>query len=206
MRRQGLIACFTATSAGLAAALLLTTGSASVAQSSALSATDARAPFSVLDRPARSGDRIPPGVRVQFEPVAAAKGLDLDAARALAPLGRGYVWALPGPKNVCIAIPDPVDGFGIGCESADGADGGRLWIGLNGMSGQRAGDVRVAMLVPDRIDAVTAVAGDGTRRRLDVSSNVVVADLVDSDHVELSDGASSSSVDVPGTPPALVGG
>jgi hypothetical protein len=204
MRRTSLLACLTGTTAGLAAVLVLTTGSDSVAQGSAPDAADARAAFSILARPARRGDVLPPAVRRQFEPVAAAKGLDLDAARALAPMGRGYVWALPGPKNVCIAIPDPVDGFGIGCADASDAAAGKLWVGLYGMPGGRTGDARVAFLLPDRIDGVIAVAGDGTRRKLAVSGNVAVADLTDSDHVELFDGASSSSVDVPGTPPDLV--
>lgn len=201
MTRKTLITCFTATAGALAVTVVLSTGPASVAQTAAPDAADARAPFSVLARPAGSGDALPPGVRVQFEPVAAEKGLDLDRARALAPSGRGYVWLLSGPKAVCVAIPDPVDGFGVGCGDAADAAAGRLWVTVGGLPGQHAGDARVALLMPDGIEAITAVAGDGSRRTVDVANNVALADLVDADHVELPDG---SSVDVPGTPPALV--
>jgi hypothetical protein len=201
-----LAACFVTATIALAATVLLGGSAPSLASTTDPGSTDARAPFAVFSRPQRGGDQLPPAVREQFAPLALERGLDLDAARAVAPAGRGYVWLLAGPDAVCIAIPDTVDGFGLSCNDANGAAAGRLWVGMNAMPGQKAGDVRAAILVPDGVEAVTAVATDGARRTLPVSDNVAFADLVASDHVELAEGGSVTSVDLPGTPAALVSG
>jgi hypothetical protein len=83
---------------------------------------------------------------------------------------------------------------------------GRLWAGLNGLPGQVAGDVRLAIFVPDGVAAVTAVSTDGRSRAVKVSDNVAFADLADSQAIAFQDAAGPQSVAVPGTPPALVAG
>jgi hypothetical protein len=156
---------------------------------------DARDGYAVFTRAARSGDVLPPAVREQLAPIV-GKDVDLDAARAVAPAGRGYVWAIGGPQRLCLAVPDPVDGFGVACRDGSKVAAGDLWVGLQGGAGIPAGVVRMAILVPDATDAVTAVGGK-RRQSLEVSDNVVFADAEGPDRFELADGGSVRSVDVP---------
>ncbi|MEA2493884.1 MAG: hypothetical protein QOJ29_1795 [Thermoleophilaceae bacterium] len=160
--------------------------------------------FGVFRRSDRAGDAIPADTRRQLSSVADREGIDLDGARAVAPAGRGYVYAIPGPQNVCLAIPDPGDGYGVSCQDAAAAQNGKLWVGLTGLPGQQAGDVRVAILAPDGIEVVNAVNGAGERTAINVSDNVAFADLQDSASVEYFDGHAVHSVDVPGTPEQFV--
>jgi hypothetical protein len=139
-------------------------------------------------------------------PVAEREGLDLDSARAFAPSATGSVWAVPGKSGVCLAIPDPIDGFAISCNDTAAAQDGRLWVGLTALPEQRIGDVRAAILVPDGIDTVTAVGAAGRRRTLVVADNVAFADLQDSARLEFTDGDGKHAVNAPGTPAALAGG
>jgi hypothetical protein len=206
VRRNWLIAAFALTALALAAAAVLSRADVSQAEPNATTHADVRSEFSVLRRAPRSGDALPPAVRRMFEPVAASEGLDLDAARAALPAGRGNVWVLPGDDTVCLAIPDPVDGFGIDCRDAASTATGELWVSLVGGPGQQAGDARVAVLVPDGTDSVTAVEASGHRRALQVSGNVAFADVTDSHHLELADGAGEHVLAVPGTPEEVVAG
>jgi hypothetical protein len=162
--------------------------------------------FAVFRRPVVAADTLPTLVRRELTPTAQRESLDLNNARAVAPMGTGSVWVLAGTNNVCLAIPDPVDGFGVSCQSIADAEQGKLWVGLNGLLGQRAGDVRIAMLLPDGTGLVTAHGTDGHLTPLPVANNVVVADLSDSQTVDFSDPAGDHSVAIPGTPPALVAG
>jgi hypothetical protein len=207
VRRTWLIAAFALTAVALTALVMLSHAGVSEAQTDARSSSpDVRGEFDVLRRAPRPGDVLPPAVRRMFEPTAAREGLNLDAARAAMPGGRGNVWVLPGKDSVCLAIPDPVDGFGISCRAAADAAAGQLWVGLVGVPGQQAGDALVAVLVPDGTDTVTAVERSGTRRALQVSGNVAFADVTDAHHLELADGADEHSLATPGTPEALVAG
>jgi hypothetical protein len=175
--------------------------------------TGAAAPVAPADSPAgadrfgvfrRPADDLPPAIRAQLMPATAGTGVDFDAARAVAAAGTGAVWAIPGPDQICLAQPDPIDGFAINCASIDAALAGRLWVGLNGLPGQAAGDVRLAILVPDGVPAVTAVAGDGSTETIAVTDNVAFADLADSQSIRYAVGDVQHTITVPGTPPALV--
>jgi hypothetical protein len=160
--------------------------------------------FGVFRRPRAAGDVLPVRARAMLTISAQRAGADLDTARAVAPSGAGYVWAFAGDRNVCVAIPDPVDGFGVTCRSIEEALAGRLWVGLNGLPGQKAGDVRVAVFAPDDVGSVDSVATDGTRRAIAVRDNVAFADVDDSAAVEMVTGGRTIATQVPGTPPQLV--
>jgi hypothetical protein len=196
LSKRTLLACFVLLAVALATAFALTHSGTSVAGDDAPAARDARDGFGVFDRPARSGDTLPPQTRRMFASFAAEEGLDIDQARAVAPSGPGYVWALPGPSKVCLAIPDLVDGFGVGCEDAAGAADGRLWVSMH----DQGGATRIALLVPDGTNQVTAVSASGGRRALDISDNVAFAGVAESDRLEFAIGGSSHSVDVPDGP------
>lgn len=174
---------------------------AAAADPAAPAPTSAR--FSVFRRPPSAGDVLPPRARQMLRVSAERAGVDLDNARAVAPSGAGYVWAFAGSGNVCIAIPDPTDGFGVACRSIEDALAGRLWVGLNGLPGQRAGDVRLAVLAPDDVDSIDSVAADGTRRTISVHDNVATADVADSNDVEMLIAGRAVETHVPGTPPQL---
>jgi hypothetical protein len=160
--------------------------------------------FGVFRRPQAQGDALPVRAREMLTVSAQRAAADLDTARAVAPSGAGYVWAFAGDQSVCVAIPDPIDGFGVACRSTEDVLAGRLWVGLNGLPGQKAGDARVAVFVPDDVDSVTSVAGNGTRRTIAVRDNVAFADVADSDAVEMTRDGETIDTPVPGTPPQLV--
>jgi hypothetical protein len=203
--RGRLIAAFALTALALATTAMLSRAGVSDAETGTTATrADVSGEFGVLRRAPRSGDAMPPAVRRMFETMAASEGLDLDAARAAMPGGRGNIWVLPGKDKVCLAIPDPVDGFGVNCRDAASVAAGELWVGLVGLPGQQAGDARVAVLVPDGTDTVTTVERSGDRTALQVSGNVAFADVTDSHHLELADGAHEHSLATPGTPEALV--
>lgn len=160
--------------------------------------------FAVFRRPAGPADRMPAAIREQLAPATAGAAIDFDGARAVAAAGTGAVWAIPGPTQICLAQPDPIDGFAVTCASVQRALQGGLWVGLNGLPGQEAGDVGLAILVPDGVASVTAVATDGTRQAIAVDDNVAFADLSASRSVAFDDLDGTHTVAVPGTPAALV--
>ncbi len=160
--------------------------------------------FAVFRRLAASGDVMPSGVRAQLSATAEAAGVDLDAARAVAASATGAVWAIPGPRQVCLAQPDPIDGFAINCAPIDRAIEGRLWTGLVGLPGQVAGDALIAILVPDDVATVTAVAVDGTTDDLTVADNVAFAAITKSAALTFDDSQGTTTVPVAGTPAELV--
>jgi hypothetical protein len=211
-KRTSLLVVLTATVALAAAAFLMTRAQPSGAAGSVPASTatdqpvDPHGVFAVFRRAARSGDVMPPAVRKMFAPIAEREALDLGGARAVAPSGAGSVWAVPGRSSICLAIPDPVDGFAVSCNDTAAAQDGRLWVGLTALPGQDSGDVRAAILVPDGIETVTAVGGKGQRRSLGVSGNVAVADLSDSARLEFTDGDGKHGVNAPGTPDTLAAG
>jgi len=172
-------------------------------QQSATAAADPATSFAVFQRPATSGDQMPSETRRILSDVAAREGADLDGARAVAASAGRSVWAIPGKDKLCLAIPDPVDGFGINCADVAAAKSGRLWVTFVGLAGQKLGDVRIAQFVPDGVDAVSAVSDSGQTRTIATSDNVAFADVT-SGTIGFSDGVGEHRVRVEGTPAALL--
>jgi hypothetical protein len=195
--------------AAVAVADVTTTQSQPSADAAAASAASMPTPgsFGVFRRAARSGDVMPVAVRTMLTPTAEREGLDLDRARAAATVGVSRVWVIPGPGKVCLALPDPVDGFGVTCRTPKEAAAGELMASLVGLPGQRAGDAHVAFFAPDGASRLTTVAKDGRYGSLDVSDNVAVGDLSDAGEIQFTDASGvDHAADVPGTPAALVAG
>lgn len=86
-------------------------------------------------------------------------GRNAGFARSIqTPYGTG--WVIPDDGYMCIAIPDPVDGYGESCTSTDVALKQGLWVGL-------AGDTPSAksldsILVPDGATVTAPAAGAST--------------------------------------------
>jgi hypothetical protein len=188
--------------ASLASASALATDDDTTTDSATAAAPSQRA-YGVFRRPRTAGDALPARARQTLASLADREDVDLDDARAVAPAGAGYVWAIAGPTRICLAIPDPVDGFAVGCQDSEQAQTGRLWVGLNGLPGQDAGDVRLAFFAPDGVRSVQSVRTDGSRVPVPVSDNVAFADVTDSDAVEFTADGTTYATHVPGTPEVL---
>lgn len=99
-------------------------------------------------------------------------------ARAVAVEGYGAsVWILPGDDgSVCTFIPDPVDGWGAGCATAEELAAGHAMTMLGGAPGTPLGDSAiVAVVVPDGYEEPTVRRPDGSLSVLTATSNVAAA-------------------------------
>jgi hypothetical protein len=91
-------------------------------------------------------------------------GADPALARAIdTPVSDHPAWLIPGRGLVCLWVPDPVDGGGIGCVTPEQAGRGDLVLSLVGTDryGNETGRETVYGLVPDGITTVTATSGEG---------------------------------------------
>lgn len=69
--------------------------------------------LAVFERARTQADEMSPEARRQVAN-STGSGRNMELSRAIrTPTGRG--WAIPGDGTICIAVPDPVDGFGVGC-------------------------------------------------------------------------------------------
>ena len=204
--KRWLTAALATIAVGGASALAMADDASSPAGEPSAAAVTPAPAYGVFRRARRAGDVLPTRAFEMLAPTAEREGVDLGNARAVAPAGAGYVWAIPGPDRICLAIPDPIDGFAIGCQDSEQAATGRLWVGLSALPGQRAGDVRLAVFAPDGDVSVQSIHTDGSRTALLVSDNVAFADVSDSDSVELTVDGATYANSVPGTPAALVSG
>jgi len=161
--------------------------------------------YAVFRRAAGAGDAIPAGTARVLSSVTEPAGVSLEGARAVAPSGAGAVWAIPGHDKVCLAIPDPVDGFGMNCWTGEEIAAGKAAVGLVGMAGQGVGDARLAVLLPDGVTAATAISATGERQRMAVADNVAFGD-VNVASVEYVDADRTVRVEARGTPADLVRG
>lgn len=82
----------------------------------------------------------------------------------------GTGWVIPGDGSVCIAAPDPVDGFGTTCSPIEMAISRGLWIRLS--DGKVAHDT---LLAPDQ-KRVIDQAGDELRTVLGVATRTGATD------------------------------
>ncbi|MBI4897672.1 MAG: hypothetical protein HY827_04820 [Actinobacteria bacterium] len=87
-----------------------------------------------------------------------------------------HVWIAPAGDQVCIFIPDPVDGYGSSCSTEDDIDAGRAIAVLADPTGD-ASDAVVAAMVPDGATAPEATDSTGDSTTLAVDGNVAAARL-----------------------------
>lgn len=192
--------------AGSCVAVAVGDDSASSSETAAAAAPkiDPATAFGVFRRPAQSADAMPDSEQRILAGVARRENVSLANARAVAPSAGRLVWAIPGPDKVCLAIPDPIDGYGFHCADASSAANGGLWTGIAGLLGQRVGDGRVAIFVPDGVDAVTAVGTAGGRATLQVSDNVAFGDVSDAGRLEFSSDGVIHTAPIAGTTEEMV--
>lgn len=132
---------------------------------------DQAAEFVVFDRPRTSGDEMPREARRQVGN-STRTGRNLDLSRAIrTPTGRG--WAIPGDGTICIVVPDPVDGYGVGCVPTDQAARQGAWL----IMGPPDGGLELTLLTP-RSSRVTARRRDGSERTLQADSDGVVSEVL----------------------------
>lgn len=147
-----------------------TTTSAAPTTAVAVVQSDIQASFVLFrDRPPSP---MPPDVAVQVGSPAAF-GRNPDLARAIK-TATGTGWVIPGDGYLCIAVPDPVDGYGTTCATT--ADAVR-----HGLAITLWGDI------PGAAAADTVLVADGQR----VVNGTAAAPL--------DDGVASALTDAPGT-------
>jgi hypothetical protein len=180
--------------AGLVAALAVTSAAVAVAGvPAAPSAPDAGraqaepppvadeivAAFPVLATPSRSTDDA--GRDVLRDQLGAASAgangsigaADFGLARSSRIAGSAErAWLVPSGAKACLAVPDPIDGYGATCSTLSAIKAGRGFLILGAVPGSRAKELRVAVLVPRGGEAPRVRNEDGSARALAVDGNV----------------------------------
>jgi hypothetical protein len=135
---------------------------------------DQAASFSILRRQRTAADEMPASARAMLGNPR-LNGKNVDLARAIdTPTGKG--WVIPGRGSICVAIPDPVDGYGLGCNTTEDAESGGA---ISSMNNGRDTRVVVVGLVPDSAGPPEVTFADGSMRALDAPGGVVSAALDD---------------------------
>ena len=180
------------------------TANGNATTATAAPSVDPATAFGVFRRAPRPADAMPDTERRILATIAEREDVSLADARAVVPSAGRLVWAIPARDKVCLAIPDPVDGYGIHCADGATAANGDLWVALVGLPGQRVGDARVATFVPDGVGTVTAIGRSGDATSLPVSDNVAFGDVGDAGTVEFSSGGVEHVTAIAGTTEEMV--
>src|SRR4051794_27781631 len=118
--------------------------------------------FPALQRPARRVDAVPAEMRRQLGVSAGSR----DATRAFtAPTGTGYL--VSSSTELCISIPDPVDGFGTGCQATAEANKRGVWVAMQSAATK---GVIVAFATPAHT-TLRALAADGSLAKTQPTTN-----------------------------------
>jgi hypothetical protein len=135
----------------------------------------------------------PPQAAKQMLGESRETGKNIGLARAFdTPHGTG--WAIPGDGNLCLAMPDPVDGFGLVCQKTDPtAAEGLLGIMVDP---KKPGRHTIMLLTADGAD-VSAEFADGTTRSLRVREGIVSETLVDARSVAVTTKAGTKKHEMP---------
>lgn len=117
-------------------------------------------------------------------------GRNADLARGLETIN-GPGWIIPGNQSLCLAVPDPIDGYGMSCVSSDWASKFGVFVVM--VSGDRPAEARVTMLVPDGAEVQ---ASRGISRSTDIGPDVdgvvnVLAEAGSSIRITAADGEST---------------
>ena len=131
--------------------------------------SDQAAQFAVFERPRGADDAMPREARRQVGD-STRSGRNLDLSRAIDTVtGRG--WAVPGDGTICLVVPDPVDGFGIGCVPTEQA--ARQGAAVVMVPPGEDAVPQLTMLVP-RGARVRARASGGAARELEADGDGVL--------------------------------
>jgi hypothetical protein len=103
-------------------------------------------------------------------------GRNAALARAIAtPYGTG--WVIPGDGYLCLAVPDPVSGYGESCTSVAVAAEQGLWLRLHG--GRADGKALDTLVLPNATKVAETSRSQATT--LSPTSDGVVSQLTDAD-------------------------
>lgn len=132
---------------------------------------DQRNAFKIFAEPRTAADVVPTKAASMIGD-SQLSGRNLSLSRAISTLtGRG--WAIPGNRAICLAVPDPTDGFGITCVNTSYA---RSFGVLSMMASPSVpGDVDLTLLLANGASA-TVRANDGSSRPLVSDLRGVVAE------------------------------
>ena len=151
-RRAVLTGTITAVVVCAGVAIASTTGTPDEAISPTL-----RERFETFRAPETSADTVPAAAQALLRGGRPGAERDLAAARVFSsPTGDG--WVIPAKDNVCIAVPDPVDGFGLTCSTTgdEAASVGQLAVLVDS---KRPQEPTVSALVPDDGRVIIKYAG-----------------------------------------------
>lgn len=154
------------------------------------------ADFAVLRRP-RGADDVMPASAARLIGDPRETGKNPALARGFdAPTGRG--WVIPGDEVLCAAVPDPVDGFGMSCNTAAAATTGGV---IGALGTPAAGVYDVFAVVPDGGTASVVTRGGGTRP-LPVRDGVVAARVAGASAVVVTTPSGEGRLELPARLPA----
>lgn len=120
-------------------------------------------------------------------------GVNFALARSVPSQVDGDVWVLPGNGSVCLAVKDPVDGWGETCQPEANLSKGFLRLSLGQSPGFPAGKSLMAGVLPDDASGITVTERNGTRRSTPTRVNLFASLVTDpsSVTVQSTDGGSS---------------
>ncbi|QEC50451.1 hypothetical protein FSW04_24610 [Baekduia soli] len=193
-----LSAVFIVVAAGAVAVIVASAGrSHSTASASAVSVDRAFA-VPVLKRVARADDT-PPANLTRM--IAARPGVDQAGIRSFSTdAGRGYV--IPQADGLCIAIPDPVDGFGKAC--APSASASKTGVAVLMVDPTQSDRATIALALPAGATATAIDNAGGSAVLAAEADNVVVANLSrNTAKVHIAGPSGSTDIPMPVRPPAL---
>ena len=127
--------------------------------------------LAVFDRPAVDARHI----RAATPTLAQAAAHYADARAIATPTGTGYVMHAADGR-VCLAVPDPADGWGQSCATPEQIEQRGLVVGLAPREGH-SGSAELVAVLPDSVSDVTLHRADGTSAPLDVTDGYLAVSM-----------------------------
>jgi len=127
--------------------------------------------LAVFDRPAVDARHI----RAATPTLAQAAAQYADARAITTPTGTGYVMHAADDR-VCLAVPDPADGWGQSCATPKQIEQRGLVVGLSPKQG-RGGTAELVAVLPASVSDVTLHRNDGTSAPLDVTDGLLAVSM-----------------------------
>ncbi len=99
------------------------------------------------------------------------------ARRFSTPDGEGWVLVVPADRKVCVAVEDPIDGYGYSCQSYADARGRGALTTLEDDDATRATGDLVVAIVAEGSQGLVVSRRDGTSRTVAPQAGVVAVEL-----------------------------
>jgi hypothetical protein len=145
--------------------------------------TAQQAAFRILRRAPAARDGVPADVTARYFSAFAQSGVDLSQARGLStPYGPGWLVAIPQRGQICLLVPDVAPGYGITCQTTQGAADGQLvatFVPATPDSGARS---EVVAVVPDGAPDPTVTDQAGVATPMSVTADGIAARAMTAAH------------------------